>query len=575
MHKNIKNRRIRLFAAGGAVGAVVFLALFGPALFPSWDAFCRGGFVEKDILQHYAGWLFLRQSPVQFPLCFTERINWPSGISVAYTDSIPLFAAFFRFFSALLPDTFQYFGIFSLLCYVLQAGFAALLLGEWMPGILRPVMGSLLFACSPVMIERTLHHTALAAHFFILAALYYYVRSRHEERFCYWPLWALNALSITIHPYFLPMVFAVTLAMLAEYAVRHREWKKPLAFLLSDLAAAVGLGWCFGLLGSGGTDGSEMLYGYFSMNLNALWNPTSLSTVWSRFLPVQNQIRGNYDAFNYLGLGILLGCAAGALCLLRRPKRLLLLLKQHWCLTLVCACLTAFAVTNQVTANGAALLTLPLPNKLLALCSVFRSSGRLFWPVYYLLFLLALWALSQLFAGRRAALLLGALVCVQLAGQLAAVAAADLYLNAGITAVKFTDHTGQPVIIGAVGCADHNGAHIQPANLRGKLGTGFAAVQQSVNAGQQPLAGSGRAHAAMLSQQQGKAALRFQRTDRTADARGGVLQFFCCRGKAAALDGTYQRTVFFQFHGLPLSLRICQSKYVILSLYAKYIMPLY
>ena len=238
MHKNIKNRRIRLFASGGAVGAMVFLALFGPALFPSWDAFCRGGFVEKDILQHYAGWLFLRQSPVQFPLCFTERINWPSGISVAYTDSIPLFAAFFRFFSALLPDTFQYFGIFSLLCYVLQAGFAALLLGEWMPGILRPVMGSLLFACSPVMIERTLHHTALAAHFFILAALYYYVRSRHEERFCYWPLWALNALSITIHPYFLPMVFAVTLAMLAEYAVRHREWKKPLAFLLSDLAAA-------------------------------------------------------------------------------------------------------------------------------------------------------------------------------------------------------------------------------------------------------------------------------------------------------------------------------------------------
>lgn len=423
MHKNIKNRRIRLFAVGGAVGAVVFLALFGPALFPSWDAFCRGGFVEKDILQHYAGWLFLRQSPVQFPLCFTERINWPSGISVAYTDSIPLFAAFFRFFSALLPDTFQYFGIFSLLCYVLQAGFAALLLGEWMPGILRPVMGSLLFACSPVMIERTLHHTALAAHFFILAALYYYVRSRHEERFCYWPLWALNALSITIHPYFLPMVFAVTLAMLAEYAVRHREWKKPLAFLLSDLAAAVGLGWCFGLLGSGGTDGSEMLYGYFSMNLNALWNPTSLSTVWSRFLPVQNQIRGNYDAFNYLGLGILLGCAAGALCLLRRPKRLLLLLKQHWCLTLVCACLTAFAVTNQVTANGAALLTLPLPNKLLALCSVFRSSGRLFWPVYYLLFLLALWALSQLFAGRRAALLLGALVCVQLADLSPALAA--------------------------------------------------------------------------------------------------------------------------------------------------------
>ena len=164
---------------------------------------------------------------------------------------------------------------------------------------------------------------------------------------------------------------------------------------------------------------------------------------------------------------------------------------------------------------------------------------------------------------------------VQLGGQLAAVAAAKLHLNAGITVVKFTDHTGQPVIIGAVGGADHHGAHIQPANLRGKLGAGFAAVQQSVNAGQQPLAGSGRAHAAMLSQQQGKTALCFQRTDHTADARGGVLQFFCCRGKAAALDGAYQRTVFFQFHGLPLSLRICQNRCSILSLYAKHTMPLY
>ncbi len=430
MQKIVRSRRARLFAAGSAIGALVFLLLFGPALNPVWDAFCRGGFVEKDIIQHYAGWLFLRQSPLQFPLCFTNRINWPDGISVAYTDSIPLFAALFRLFSAWLSASFQYFGLFSLLCYLLQGGFAALLLHELFGGRLKPVLGSLLFVCSPIMIERTLHHTALAAHFFILAALYYYLRSRHEERIDFWPLWLLNAFSITVHPYLVPMVFAVTLAMLAEYALRTRQWKQPLAFLLSDLAAAVLLGWCFGLFGSGGTGGSELLYGYFSMNLNALWNPTSIGgTVWSLFLPVQNQIRGNYDAFNYLGLGILLGCAAGALLLLRRPKRLVRLLRAHWCLALVCACLAVFAVTNQITANGAALLTLPLPRMLLGLCSVFRSSGRLFWPVYYLLFLFALWSLGRLLAGRRSTLLLTALVVLQLIDLSPALAArhAEIY----------------------------------------------------------------------------------------------------------------------------------------------------
>ena len=423
-----RNRKKFLFLFGGLIGCAVFLLLFAPALNPLWDGFCRGGFVEKDIQQHYAGWLFLRQSPVQFPLCFTPRINWPNGISVAYTDSIPLFAAFFRLLSALLPENFQYFGLFSLLCYFLQGGFAALLLGEVFSGLCWPIGGSLLFVCSPVLIERTLHHTALAAHFFILIALYAYLRSQRENRFAYKLLWASNALCITIHPYFLPMVFAITLAMLLEYAVRNRQWKGPLFFLVSNLAAAAGLGWVFGLFGSGGTGGSELLYGYFSMNLNALWNPTSVGgTVWSLFLPVQNQIRGNYDAFNYLGLGVLVGCLAGCILLARHPKQILKLLHKHWALCLVCGCLSVFAVTNQVTANGAALFTLPLPNAILSLCSIFRSSGRLFWPVYYLLFLFAFWALHGLFAGRRGGAVLG-LLWDWLAGRTVGMLALELLL---------------------------------------------------------------------------------------------------------------------------------------------------
>lgn len=419
-----RDRKKTLFLFGGLIGCAVFLLLFAPALNPFWDGFCRGGFVEKDIQQHYAGWLFLRQSSVQFPLCFTKRINWPNGISIAYTDSIPLFAAFFRLFSVWLPENFQYFGLFSLLCYFLQGGFAALLLGELFSGWAWPIGGSLLFVCSPVLIERTLHHTALAAHFFILIPLYVYLRSQRENHFAYKLLWVSNALCITIHPYFLPMVFAITLAMLLEYAVRNREWKGPLFFLISDLAAAAGLGWVFGLFGSGGTGGSELLYGYFSMNLNALWNPTSVGgTVWSLFLPVQNQIRGNYDAFNYLGLGVLAGCIAGCIVLARCPKRILNLLQKHWALCLVCGCLSVFAVTNQITANGAALFALPLPNAILSLCSIFRSSGRLFWPVYYLLFLFAFWALHRLFAGRRGTAVLGLVVCLQLADLSPALAA--------------------------------------------------------------------------------------------------------------------------------------------------------
>ena len=44
-----------------------------------------------------------------------------------------------------------------------------------------------------------------------------------------------------------------------------------------------------------------------SVNLNALWNPVGVNGVlYSRVLPAQNQVYGNYDAFAYLGLGVLI-----------------------------------------------------------------------------------------------------------------------------------------------------------------------------------------------------------------------------------------------------------------------------
>lgn len=47
-------------------------------------------------------------------------------VSVLYTDSIPLFAIFFKALSPLLPETFQYFGLFGLMCYMLNGGFAGI-----------------------------------------------------------------------------------------------------------------------------------------------------------------------------------------------------------------------------------------------------------------------------------------------------------------------------------------------------------------------------------------------------------------------------------------------------------------
>ena len=48
----------RLFLLGGLLGVLAFLLVFGVSpLDVTNDAFCRGGYIGKDIQQHYAGWL--------------------------------------------------------------------------------------------------------------------------------------------------------------------------------------------------------------------------------------------------------------------------------------------------------------------------------------------------------------------------------------------------------------------------------------------------------------------------------------------------------------------------------------
>ena len=395
MLKIQNSRKWHLFALGAALGIAVFLLIYGTApLNVANDSFCRGGFIEKDIQQHYAGWLFYRHSALGWPLGVTQAVNAPDGVSIAYTDSIPLLAVLCRPLAATLGGTFQYFGWFTLGCFALQGGFGALLCGLFANALFAQLAGALVFTVSPVLIERAFRHSSLGAQWLVLAALYCYFSCRRQGRYASAGLFIINVLAVGIHPYFLPMTYAVTLALLLEYAVTHRQWLRPAALLIGNMACTAALGWALGLLYGTATSGGQALYGYFAMNLNALWNPIGVNGVlYSRLLPAQNQVNGNYDAFAYLGLGVL---AALPVVLVLGRRRILSCLRRHWALCLVCAVLTAFAISNTITANGVTLATLPLPAAAVKLFSVFRSGGRLFWPVYYLLVLTAFAGLARL-----------------------------------------------------------------------------------------------------------------------------------------------------------------------------------
>ena len=71
-------RNGRLFLGGALLGVLVFVLVFGVStLDVTNDAFCRGGYIEKDIQQHYAGWLFYRSSAPGWPLGVTQAVKAP------------------------------------------------------------------------------------------------------------------------------------------------------------------------------------------------------------------------------------------------------------------------------------------------------------------------------------------------------------------------------------------------------------------------------------------------------------------------------------------------------------------
>src|SRR5215203_7259633 len=106
---------------------------------------------------HYLGFYFYKSEPWNFPLGAVDNYFYPIGTNVGFTDSIPLLAAFFKLFAPILPDNFQYFGLWLLLCHLLAAYFSIKLFNHFKLKPLYIFLAVILIAANPVLIYRGLH----------------------------------------------------------------------------------------------------------------------------------------------------------------------------------------------------------------------------------------------------------------------------------------------------------------------------------------------------------------------------------------------------------------------------------
>jgi Family of unknown function (DUF6311) len=392
--------------AGGLFGAtfLAWLTGTGPLDPTNIDWVMKG-----DWVPHHFGWHYFRSEPWHWPPGSVHGYYAPLGTSIGLTDSIPLAAYLLKPLSPLLPQPFQYLGLWLLLCFALQGALGARLIGRYTAAPVVQALGAMLFVLVPTLLARV-GHAALCAHWLILWALL--VASRQPERRFRPVTWAAFGLtSGMIQPYLAAMVLPI-LAVAALTATTLRAAPRLLA--LGSATAATVAGWwlsgLFVLQGEGSLARGGL--GYYSMNLLAPISPFG----WSAVLP-ELPIAGDgqaYEGFQYLGLGVLLLVVAAGVIAWRRPRpSQATAAAPLWTPAMIGTCLlmAAFALSPTITFGRTVIVDLNGPWS--APLAVFRSSGRFFWPLAYLTLTWAVVTVATRLPRALAVALVGAAVVVQ------------------------------------------------------------------------------------------------------------------------------------------------------------------
>lgn len=369
--------------AGAYIIAGICALLMIQILYPPSFLMGQGDFFYRgDAAQHVSGWLFFAQDRWHFPLLFTDHLNYPEGISIAFTDSIPLAALLFKIFHSFLPINFNYIGLWHAFAYTTQAISATFFIRALGRKSLFSALIASLFALAWPTLTWRIGHTSLITHSLIIFSLAYYFLARTQQIL---PSTAFNFLiglifiALLVHPYLFALCFSILCAFLGEQYFSGQPIFLQIKRLCLSLILILFAFFIFGYIGNSiSADGFD----FFSMNLAAPF-------CGGQFIHCSfDATGGQYEGFQYFGLGFLLLLSTFFYLTLNPLSHLSTppwhqIYIDHRTLLLVFCCLFIFALSNKIYVGNFKLLHYPITEKIDEIANIFRSSGRFFWPISY------------------------------------------------------------------------------------------------------------------------------------------------------------------------------------------------
>jgi len=365
---------------------------------------CHGPISGLEVLRPYSWGIPFGINP-EYGLEFSN--------SIFYSDSIPLFALIFKLAGVLREGEFQYFGIWLLACFCLQFLAGYLLAGIISRRVWLRVIMATFFVFAPIMVWRLYGHYALVGQFLVLFALYLNLIDREGPSLIAWPL--LIATAALTHAYLLAMVLPLWGGDIVRRFHRldtlTRDALTEAMVVVAALAASLWAAGFFVMSGGFGEGG----FGLYRMDILSPLNPMEWSYIL-RSLPTDS---GEYEGFNFIGTGMLLAILLLVASRVGGGRAPLGSLGLPAPLLAVLGVFTLVALTNRLSL-GPWQLVIPLPETVLTMLSVVRASGRFFWPVIYLVFLLTFLIAVRTYGERRAGAVLAVCLVIQVADTSAA-----------------------------------------------------------------------------------------------------------------------------------------------------------
>lgn len=374
----------------GILSAVVFFTIYGVRIlnptYTDW-LLCE----QEDLAQHYLGWTAYRNSGWHFPPGTTDALSYPHLSSIIFTDSIPLMAVFFKILSPILPQDFQYFGFWGLLCFILQGILTLRIIKNYTNDMVSAILTSILFLFAPILLFRMFIHTALASQWIILLGLEpIFAQAKYENNKKIYIVAALMAmLSSSVHIYFVLMSGIILAGICLADIITHRRFLRSFLLIVEYLCIAVLIVWLLGGF-TGDNHATAGGLGAYSLNLNAFINPLNDWSCFFKSLPLTYP-DAQQEGFAWLGAGIIFMLPFSAILFLG-CGRTSQIYRKYAVKTLLPLCIVAgiailLALSPTVTIGNRVLFTIKLPDPISGVWGIFRCTGRIAWISVYVLML--------------------------------------------------------------------------------------------------------------------------------------------------------------------------------------------